>query len=134
MLECRPPSAAFSAGAMTSANRIGVSIGTAIWRGLCAVSAARRAARVRSAWGKGVRRRRRGTATGAAVVVAMGTSVSGGGGEGLAGQPQVDVVERGAAGRERSRAQSGVVQRGDGVAGARAVQQDGQRLAGDVGL
>ena len=75
MFVCRPPSAAFRAGAMTSANRIGVSIGTAIWRGLRAVSAARRDASVRRARPGDVRRgaaRSGVAAVGAAMVVAMG--------------------------------------------------------------
>src|SRR4051812_27187618 len=128
MCEWRPPSALLRAGAMTRANRIGVIIGTAIWRGLCAVSAARRDASVRRA-----RPRRGGRRAGArgvrlvdsamlaAIVLAPFRAVSGGEGEVVARQPQVDVVERGFPGADRTGAQPCVVDCGDRVAGGRPV-------------
>ena len=67
----RRPSAVFSAGAITSANRIGVSSGTRIWRGFCAVSAARRRASASSALGAATRRGARSTAGGESARVAM---------------------------------------------------------------
>src|SRR5919199_2399728 len=122
MLVCRPPRAALSAGAMTSAKRIGVSIGTAIWRMLRAVRAARREASVRRARARPARggaaapgRRRAGSARGGD----MGPSFRGAGGRGGggAGEPQVDVIERGAAGADRGGAQPGSVERSDRIAG-----------------
>src|SRR5438105_3885742 len=104
MCECRPPSALLSAGAITSANRIGVIIGTAIWRGLCAVSATRRPARVCMA----------------RAVMSM-VLWSGGHGEALAGQPQVDVVECRPARADRTGRQACTAERADGVGGARVV-------------
>src|SRR5205085_11943249 len=78
MCEWSPPSASFRAGAITVANRIGVISGTAIWRGLLAVSAARRRASVERA----------------ARVAMRGSFLSGGFRGGGAGQVEVDVVER----------------------------------------
>src|SRR5579872_7566189 len=103
MCECSPPRAFLSAGASTTANRIGVSSGTAIWRGLWAVSAARRRASVSRAPTAGVRRGVRtpagtGWERGVGAVtafVAMGVlSVrSGDGADAGTGESQVDVVE-----------------------------------------
>src|SRR3954447_25491426 len=138
MFACSPPSADFSAGAITSANRIGVSIGTAIWRGLWAVSAARRDASVRSArlrrvrGGAGMRAL---SGAGGATVVAMVVSFRGrdsGGDEAVAGQAQVDVVEGRPAAGDRARGDPGPVERADRLAGAQLVQRDGEGLADDV--
>src|SRR3954453_6548498 len=97
MLECRPPSACLSAGAITSANRIGVMTGTAIWRGLCAGSARRRDASVRSERPSAVGRgdAARATAAGWGIVVAIGVRFTSRGlGRARVGEAQVDVVER----------------------------------------
>src|SRR5919198_4511974 len=136
MFVCSPPSAVLSAGAMTTANRIGVSSGTAIWRGLCAVSAARRFARVSSALRVRVRTgARRGTAAGCMAVAAMGSFLSSGGfGELVAGEPQGDVVEGGLAGGDAGRGDAGFVDHGDGFGGGalapwqRDRRADGKRL------
>src|SRR5690349_21208184 len=117
MFVCSPPSAVFSAGAMTVANRIGVTSGTAICRGLLAVSAARRRASDSSAVVRRVGRRSgraRAPGAGAAMVPAMGTSLSGlgrsgGVGERRAGEVQVDVVERGRTRRHGGRAHAELV-------------------------
>src|SRR3954451_6682195 len=140
MCEFRPPVAAFSAGATTSANKAGPTSGTAIWRGLWAVSAARRAASVRSARPMDVRggaaTGRGASAAGSARVVDMGSvlsdGLSGGGGHAGAGQPQVDVVEGRLAAADGAGAQPRLGDRRDGVAGAGVVQRHGQRLPDDV--
>src|SRR3954452_7628213 len=142
MSEFKPPVATFSAGATTSASSAGPTSGTAIWRGLWAVSAARRAARVRSARPMDVRggaaTGRGASAAGSARVVAMGSvlsdGVSGGGGQAGAGQPQVDVVEGRPAAADGAGAQPRLGDRRAGVAGAGVVQWHGQCLADDVGV
>src|SRR6476661_5468781 len=101
MCVCSPPSALLRAGAITVANRIGVSSGTAICRGLWAVSAARRLASVANAPTLPVRAGRRAANAPvlmAAVVMGSGSfrvSVLRGVGDLGAGEPQVDVVKRG---------------------------------------
>ena len=87
----------------------GVSSGTAIWRGLPAVSATRRRARAaqraaRSGWAGCAGATGDGCGFGDVVAMACSFVVggcSGGLGERLAGQPQVDVVERRPARRDR---------------------------------
>src|SRR5690349_12022736 len=90
MPECRPPVAAFSAGATINASSSGPSSGTAIWRGFPAVSAARRRASGSSAL---LGRTRRGTERGiegacAMVDIRVLLSVR------VGGVLEVDVVER----------------------------------------
>src|SRR3954469_25424177 len=119
MCECKPPSAALSAGAMTSANRIGVSIGTAIWRGFWAVRAARRAApvpRARPTPARGACEAsgRPGRVAVAAMRSSLGSGWSGGGGEAGAGEAEVHVVERGPAARHGDDGEAGAVEGGDG--------------------
>src|SRR3954471_14336778 len=120
MCEFRPPVAAFSAGATTSASSAGPTSGTAIWRGLWAVSAARREARVRSA---------RPMEVDAMVVLSRG---SGGDGHAGAGQAEVDVVEGRLPRADRAGAQPGLADRGKRFACGDVVQRHGQRLAEDV--
>src|SRR2546421_11613743 len=114
MPEWKPPSASFSAGAITTANRTGVSSGTRIWRGVRAVSAARRPARVASAFRD-----------------AMWVSFlsSGGVREAVAGQLQVDVVERRLAGADRTAGHPRALGRGDRPVAGAVVQGDGARRA-----
>src|SRR6476661_3751214 len=129
MFVCRPPSAVFSAGAITVAKRIGVSSGTRICRGLAAVSAARLRASVASAF---VARTRAGLEAGsgrATGVAAIGWSFLGSGGSGQlgAGQLQVDVIEgRGARGQAGS-ADAAVVDGADRGGGRAPRQRDRQR-------
>src|SRR6478609_2960546 len=99
MCVCSPPSALLRAGAMTVANRIGVSSGTAICRGLWAVRAARRLASVMSALVLRVSAGRR-TAN-PPVLMAIAAMIGfpfefglGGFGDLGACQPEVHVVER----------------------------------------
>src|SRR5262245_7579975 len=107
---------------MTTAKRVGVSIGTAIWRGLRAGSAIRRRASGSSAPTARTRGgRARVTGAGSATEVAMGRSFRGRGSGGLrhavAGEAQVDVVERRRAGGDPRRAQIGRADRRDGLSG-----------------
>src|SRR5436190_10838950 len=114
MCEPSPPSASLRAGAITSANMIGVRSGTRIWRGVRAVSAKRRAERVWRA---------------AAVFISCSLSRSGGVGHAVAGEPQVDVVERRLASADRPRAHAGGVDGGDRLGGGVVVQRDGEGRA-----
>src|SRR4051794_40965578 len=117
MCEPSPPSASFSAGAITSANMIGVRRGTRICRGVRAVSAARRAERV---W----------SATAVLMVVAPWFLCRlRGVGQARAGQAQVDVVEGWLACADRSRAHARGIDGRDGLGGGVVVQRDGQRGA-----
>src|SRR6266511_1399175 len=94
---------------MTSANSTGVSSGTRSSRGVRTLSANRRRTSVLSALVL------LGEAGDLAVVagvrwsdtsmVAMSSSYEAGGGQAAAGQPEIDVVERGTAGRELGRIQ-----------------------------
>src|SRR3954452_22484236 len=136
MCEFKPPVAIFSAGATTSASSAGPTSGTAIWRGLWAVSAARRAASLRSARPIGVRggaARSGGRVVGSAMAVAMGQVpfvwVSGGDGQPGPGEPQVDVIEGGATTADRARGQPGLVDRSERLTGGRVVQRHRERLA-----
>src|SRR5690242_12900542 len=117
----RPPSALLRAGAITVAKRIGVSSGTAIWRGLCAVSAARRFASVTNALADRVSAGRRGANTAVLTAVAVMAMVSlrgsGGVGDLGAGEPQVDVVERGRPGHEARGRKVGAADGADHVGG-----------------
>src|SRR5258708_37910000 len=98
----RPPSASLSDGAITTANSTGVSSGTRIWRGVRAVSAARRWARVVSA-----------------AMVCMSGRLR----QPVAGEAQVDVVEGGGAGAHGRDGQAGAGDRGERLVGAAPVQR-----------
>src|SRR5439155_25030578 len=93
-------SACLSAGAITSANMIGVSSGTTSSRGVRAVSWKRRCDRVASA----------------ETAVMVAPLLSGGVGEPIAGQSQVDVIEGRLAGADRA-GHAQLVDDGDGPAG-----------------
>src|SRR5919204_3167416 len=105
-----PPSASLSAGAITRANRSGVSGGTRIWRGVRAVSAARRPDRVPIA-----------------AIADMMRLLSGCLAEAVPGEVQVDVVEGGFAGADPRRGQAERVDRGDRLRGAAVAQRHGER-------
>src|SRR5512142_1443255 len=127
MCVCSPPSALLRAGAMTVANRIGVSSGTAIWRGLRAVRATRRMASVISALALRVSagRRRANPAVLMAVADMIGFPLDfglGGFGERGAGQPEVNVVERRWPRHEPGGLDSGVGDGGYRLAGRAAVE------------
>src|SRR3954452_1854593 len=136
MPEWSPPRACLSAGAITVANRIGVSRGTAIWRGLLAVSAARRLARVNSALLRRVGRAGCRIASGAGAVMAVircPLARLGGVGDCGAGEVQVDVVERWGAGRDSGCGEPELVDRGDDLGGAVAGERKRERRADDEG-
>src|SRR5690348_13530210 len=102
MCEWRPPVAFLSAGARMSASSAGPSRGTAIWRGLEAVSMARRRATVRTAPSFGARLAA-GRGSGIVSVSADMSVVllrSGSLGELGARQLQVDVIEGWSPGRD----------------------------------
>src|SRR6478672_7945877 len=119
-----------SAGAITRANRIGVSKGTSSSRGVRALSANRRRVRVANAAGAPVVKPRR-TATGGAVTVETDMSApfqgSGSGGERVAGEAQVDVVEGRWSGAGRGGRQADLACGGEHVLRGHAAHRDGQR-------
>src|SRR4051794_19970448 len=121
MCEPSPPSASLSAGAITSANMIGVRRGTRISRGVRAVRARRLEARVWRAavaymsWSFRVRR-------------------SGGVGQIGAGEAEVDVVEGGLARADRPGAHAGGVDGGDRLCRGTFVQRNGQGGADGEGV
>src|SRR5438128_11855205 len=132
-------SGSLSAGAITSANRIGVSSGTHSSRGVRVVSWKRRPASV-ARGSAGVRWRRvRGTVE--AMVAIEGSPLvwkgkgrgapcrdgSGRLGQPAAGEPQVDVVEGRPTDGERSRPEPELVDGGDRAAGGSVQQRDRDR-------
>src|SRR3954463_15123159 len=113
------------AGAMTNANRIGVSRGTRISRGVRALRVSRRRASAPSA----VIDETRGLAMAGScgrkpgeTVTAVMVSPSFLGGERIAGELQVNVVQRGFAGRDRRGADVHVVQSLQNLGGGPVVQ------------
>src|SRR5438270_3427564 len=135
-----------SAGAITSANRMGVSSGTRTSRGVLALSEARRRARVANAVSSEGRlastatpERVRGGLV-VRVVTVMLRSVGecwwadALGGEAGAGELEVDVVERGRSGGERAHRHRGSLDRVHGLTGRAVVQRDRERRAGGEGV
>src|SRR5947209_1353898 len=111
MCERRPPVATLSAGATTSARIAGPRSGTRIWRGLLAVSAARRFASVSRAPAGRARADLRGLMGSASVMVDMSDSFGvvecrSGRLAPRAGELQVDVVEVRCARRDLERAKA----------------------------
>src|SRR4051794_36034354 len=98
---------------MTTAKRTGVSRGTMIWRGVRAVSAARR-------WASVVR----------AATVCMSCHLR----QPVAGEAQVDVVEGRRARGERRDGQAGARDRGERLVGGARPQRDGDRRADRDGV
>src|SRR5919204_1201612 len=134
MLVC---SAVFNAGAITSANRIGVTSGTRSSRGRLAVSWKRRRASVASG-PNGLRaaaRCRR--AISGLMADIVGGPPSGSGvlaGESSAGEAQVDVVEGGPAGGDRMRGHPEPVDVCDHIGGGALAQRDGRRMSDREGV
>src|SRR5437016_1853529 len=113
---------------MTTLNRIGVIRGTTISRGVRALSASRRRASVAN--GVSNERLGRGSATsigvGGAVVMAVMRTLLESGGEAIAGQSQVHVVERWAAGAHPFGGDTELGNGGHGVTGCTPVERNGQ--------
>src|SRR5271165_2488430 len=134
-----PPVATLSAGATTSASSAGPISGTMIWRGLLAVSAARRRASVSSALrADAPRARRSGTVMGCAIadisapfelVTASGFGSAGGWSGGreqrVAGQLEIDVVQARRPGCDLGRAQLLGVERPQCLGRSALVQRHG---------
>src|SRR5438270_1913046 len=127
----RPPVATFSAGPTTRARMAGPSSGTSIWRGLLAVSAARRRARVSSAPPDPVRWAGRRALMGTDSAMAdMGWLLDGSKGcsrrlAERAGELQVDVIQVGGAGGDVQRPQVVGLDRGQRFGGGVAVERHG---------
>src|SRR5438445_543978 len=121
---------------MTRANRTGVRSGTTSSRGVRAASWKRRLASVATmaSGSRTLRAVRRGASVVSAVMAVIaapfGLGDSGGLGEAVAGEPEVDVVERRPSRADRGR-DAELVDRDDRVAGGAVVQRHGEAGADD---
>src|SRR5262245_14926444 len=111
---------------------IGVSNGTTSSRGVRAVSWKRRRARVASG-PNDMRRRERGSRTADATEDTWFSFRLGGRDETVAGQPQVDVIERGSADCELT-GEAELADRRERVAAGQPVQRDGEARAHGEGI